>query len=128
VSDRAWKDPREPTFLVIGAMKAGTTSLHRCLSNHPDVFMSAPKELDFFEKNWSRGWEWYRSQFQAGDVAMLRGESSTNYAKYPRFGGVAGRIHRSLPDVKLIYLLRIWGRRRRLALGSMSLGTESRLS
>src|SRR3954452_9585849 len=46
-----------PNFLVIGAMKAGTTSLHAYLNQHPDVFVSSPKELDFFsaQHNWSRG-------------------------------------------------------------------------
>ena len=45
---------RLPTFIVIGAMKAGTTSLWRYLSDHPDVFMTADKEPEFFvaEKTW----------------------------------------------------------------------------
>src|ERR687896_836451 len=37
-----------PTFMIIGAMKAGTTSLHSYLSVHPEVFMSETKELHFF--------------------------------------------------------------------------------
>ena len=36
-----------PNFLVIGAMKAGTTSLYHYLRAHPQVFMSSVKELDF---------------------------------------------------------------------------------
>lgn len=97
-----------PTFLVVGAMKAGTTSLHRYLAGHPEVFMSDPKELDFFveEKNWCRGWDWYRSHFAEGQMTAARGESSTNYAKHPRFPDVPERIASLLPDLKLIYLLR----------------------
>lgn len=89
-------------------MKAGTTSLHRYLSGQPDICMSTQKELDFFvlEKNWSRGWGWYRSHFKPEGPAVLCGESSTNYTKHPRFGGVAHRIRQRLPDVKLVYLLR----------------------
>ncbi|HEX7247334.1 MAG TPA: sulfotransferase, partial [Actinomycetota bacterium] len=51
-----------PDFLVIGAMKAGTTSLYHYLDAHPDVFVPRVKELDFFVDgaNWRRGIEWYR--------------------------------------------------------------------
>lgn len=37
-----------PNLIVIGAMKCGTTALHRYLGLHPDVFMSEPKELNYF--------------------------------------------------------------------------------
>src|SRR3954468_24568302 len=49
---------RLPDFCVIGAMKAGTTSLCLYLQRHPDVYMPARKELAFFveEENWSRAW------------------------------------------------------------------------
>jgi len=48
-----------PTFIVIGAMKSGTTSLYYTLQRHPDVEMAAVHETDFFvaEKNWSKGHE-----------------------------------------------------------------------
>ena len=39
---------RLPTFIVIGAAKSGTTSLHDYLGQHPDVFMSVEKEPRFF--------------------------------------------------------------------------------
>lgn len=95
-----------PTFLIIGAMKAGTTSLHDYLSKHPDIFMSKQKELDFFvkEKNWKLGLDWYKKQFPT--EAMAVGESSPNYTKSLIFGGVAERIKATVPDAKLIYILR----------------------
>ena len=37
-----------PNFLVIGAYKSGTTSLHRYLRQHPDVYMPKKKEPNFF--------------------------------------------------------------------------------
>ncbi|MCM3904240.1 MAG: sulfotransferase [Pyrinomonadaceae bacterium] len=37
-----------PNFLVIGAAKAGTTALHSYLAQHPDIYMSATKEIRFF--------------------------------------------------------------------------------
>jgi len=40
--------PILPNFLIVGAAKCGTTSLYYSLKQHPDVFMSNPKEPDFF--------------------------------------------------------------------------------
>ncbi len=95
-----------PDFLVIGAMKAGTTSLHDLLGRHPDIFMSTEKELRYFvvEANWSRGESWNRAQFRTD--RPLCGESSPAYTKFPEFHGVAGRIARHLPDARLVYALR----------------------
>ena len=55
-----------PNTIVIGAGKCGTTSLHYYLSLHPDIYMSAEKELNFFatERNWRKGIDWYRSNFR----------------------------------------------------------------
>ena len=98
-----------PNFLVIGAMKAGTTSLYRYLCQHPQVLMPQTKELDFFveEEKWKLGRGWYERQFQGlrEDVIAV-GEASTGYSKYPKYSGVPGRIAMLLPDVRLIYLVR----------------------
>jgi hypothetical protein len=87
-------------------MKCGTSSLHYYLSLHPEITMSEQKELDFFvaEKTWSRGLEWYEQNFPGGTA--IRGESSPNYTKYPAFQGVPERLHATIPDSKLIYLVR----------------------
>jgi hypothetical protein len=99
---------RDPNFLVIGAMKAGTTSLYHYLRAHPQIEMAGVKELDFFveEMNWSRGWEWYRRQFARSGEADAVGEASTNYAKYPRHLGVPERISSALPKIRLVYVVR----------------------
>jgi Sulfotransferase domain len=97
-----------PNFLIIGAMKCGTTSLHRYLRGHPDVFMHPVQELRFFteEHNLGRGLTWYRNQFAGvGPVAAV-GEASNVYARYPVYKGVPERIARVLPDVRLVYLVR----------------------
>jgi Sulfotransferase domain len=101
-------DVRLPDFVVIGAMKAGTTSLFEYLRVHPDVFMSPIKEVDFFvrEINWSRGLEWYARQFERGRAATAVGEASPSYTKYPEYAGVPERMVRLLPDARLIYLVR----------------------
>lgn len=102
------EDPRLPNFLIIGAMKAGTTSLYHYLRPHPQLFMASIKELDFFveELNWSRGIDWYRKQFARAGRYPARGEASTNYSKYPRFSGVPERIARLVPQARLIYVVR----------------------
>lgn len=95
-----------PTFIIIGAMKAGTTSLHRYLAQHPDVSMASPKEPDFFDDVNRKGQdlEWYMSLFDP--EATARGEASTGYTKRDQFYGVPQRIKATVPAVKMIYLVR----------------------
>lgn len=96
-----------PTFLVIGAMKCGTTSLYYYLGEHPEIGMSRRKETDFFlddHGNWERGRDWYAQQFP--EDVPARGECSPNYTKRHLFDGVPERIASVCPDVKLIYLVR----------------------
>jgi Sulfotransferase family len=97
-----------PNFLVIGAAKAGTTSLYHYLRSHPQVFMSEHKELNFFVENdgWVKGTSWYERQFEAAGDALAVGEASPNYTKYPVFPGVPERIAKLIPDARLIYLVR----------------------
>jgi hypothetical protein len=97
-----------PNFLVIGAMKAGTTSLYRYLRAHPQVFMPEAKELDFFvaERRWGRGRDWYEAQFAGAGGAVAVGEASPIYAMYPEFAGVPDRIAELLPQVRLVYAVR----------------------
>jgi len=94
-----------PQFLVIGAMKAGTTRLHAHFAAHRDIGVPRIKETDFFvpEVSGARDLSWYRSQFPK---APHRGEVSPNYAKALVFPGVPERIAAALPDVRLIYLMR----------------------
>lgn len=97
-----------PNFIVIGAMKAGTTSLYHYLRNHEQIFMPKVKELDFFAEgaNWSRGLDWYRQQFSGAGDALAVGEASTLYTKYPQYDGVPERMAGVVPEARLIYLVR----------------------
>jgi hypothetical protein len=99
---------RLPTFLIVGAQKSGTSSLHRYLGSHPDVFVSSPKEVDFFveERQWRRGVGWYRAVFAGAGDATAVGESSPQYAFFPVYAGVPERIASLIPDVRIIYLMR----------------------
>lgn len=98
-----------PTYLIIGAMKAGTTSLYHYLAHHPQVHMPRQKEIDFFSEPaiWRLGWEWYLGQFaSAPSSAVAIGEASTSYTKFPEFSDVPRRIAERLPRVRLVYLIR----------------------
>lgn len=95
-----------PTFIVIGAAKAGTTSLSSYLRSHPDVFMSYNKEPHYFTREWERGLAWYESLFEDGARASAVGEASTSYTMWPQHSEAPERIARLLPDVKLIYVVR----------------------
>ncbi len=110
-----------PNVVVIGAMKCGTTALHRYLDRHPAIAMSQPKELNFFfgewgqpetdrlggygEGTWHRGIEWYAGRFAA--ASQVRGESSPGYTS-PDHPEVAERkrMARIVPHARLIYLVR----------------------
>ncbi|TCJ30168.1 sulfotransferase family protein [Nocardioides jejuensis] len=99
-------DPeRLPNLVVIGAAKAGSTSLHSYLELHPEVVMSADKEVRFFSDPACRDWVGrYQEYFPAG--TRYRGESTPQYTKWPLYPGVAGRMADLAPDAKLIYLVR----------------------
>ena len=96
--------PMRPDFLVIGAMKAGTTSVYQHLRAHPDVFMPTTKELHFFpaDKNWTRGMAWYEAQFAGSEGSRVRGEASSSYSQADQFPGVAARVAETVPDVELV--------------------------
>ncbi len=94
-----------PTFFVIGAPKAGTTSLHEYLGGHPEVEMSRVKEPFVFARpDYGARLAEYGSLFTG--IAAVRGESSTVYSQYPHFGDVAERIAAVVPEAKFVYLVR----------------------
>lgn len=95
-----------PNFLVIGAMKAGTTSLYHYLQDHPQVYMSQVKELHFFTRNWDRQWGWYQSQFKGAENALAVGEASPSYTKCGEYPEVVDRIWKHLPEARLVYIVR----------------------
>ncbi len=122
-----------PTFIVAGAARSGTSSLYSWLDQHPAVFMSPVKETNYFAQltgkftgpgdeapsamaRDSRGrlkrhhgyayltsWEEYLSLFKGAECFMARGEASNAYLYYP---GCAERIHRAIPQCKIIIVLR----------------------
>ena len=100
-----------PDFIIVGAQKAGTTSLYYHLADHPQILPARFKEIRFFDRHFHQGMDWYRGHFPRRGVGMgrngsepvLTGEATPNYLPDPL---VPGRIRQALPDVKLIVLLR----------------------
>ncbi|HEX5467593.1 MAG TPA: sulfotransferase domain-containing protein [Gaiellaceae bacterium] len=109
-----------PTFLIIGAQRAGTTSLFDYLLRHPDVsgprgrdaMVSWSKEIHFFDEKFGKGVDWYRSFFplEATRARYRRrgrnlqaGEATPYYMFHP---AVPARVAETVPDVKLIAILR----------------------
>lgn len=95
-----------PTFALIGAMKAGTTSISTALDDHPAVFVCSPKEPQFFTTRWERGLGWYESLFDPAGAALARGDASTSYTDFPRKPEAVERMAAVVPDIKLVYLVR----------------------
>lgn len=96
-----------PDFIIGGAMKSGTTSLHYYLRQHPQLFMldGREQETHFFDddNNFSKGTDWYRSLFLGALPDQLVGQTSPLYL-YLDY--VPRRIKAVLPNVKLIFILR----------------------
>lgn len=96
-------EPAEPSFLVIGTMKSGTTGFYHTLCEHPQIYRALRKEVGYFsEPNIPR--DWYMAHFPrlpAGSNAIT-GEATPNY--FCR--NVHDRIATSVPNAKLICLMR----------------------
>ena len=102
-----------PDFVIIGAQKAGTTSLYNFIIRHPTIAPASRKEIDYFSMRYYLGELWYRSNFPTNlsrrrfykktGQKLLSGEASPSYLFYPR---VSSRMREDLPDAKLIVILR----------------------
>lgn len=96
---------RLPDFFVVGAQKAGTTSLHDRIVKHPSVCLPILKETQFFsfEKTFSLGVDWYCKQFPDCREEQIMGEVCPDYMY---FMGTAERIHIYIKRPKLIFIFR----------------------
>lgn len=115
-----------PDFIIGGAMKSGTTTLHEILASHPDIYMPEG-EIHFFDidnilehgdfLHFAGGqwisqdistacetfWRWYARQFRDARPDQLKGEDSTTYLASPR---AARRIALQPKPIRLIFILR----------------------
>ena len=94
-----------PHFICIGAQRAGTTWLHNCLNEHPEVYVPASKELHFFDRYYSDGLASYKAHFtpELRGEAKVWGEITPNYYQEPN---ALERIKQDIPNTKIIYILR----------------------
>lgn len=95
-----------PNLIIIGAQKSATRWLRDTLNEHPDIFM-APRELEFFNHHYEKGLAWYSEKFKEANKCKVIGEATPGYMMFvdnPERS--AERIHKDLPDVRLIALLR----------------------
>src|SRR3989344_4219959 len=103
-------------FICIGPERSGTTWLYQCLKEHPEICVSEPKEVNFFnssqsfwrkdligQTNYTKGLEWYKQHFNHCLNKKIIGEFTPIYLHSPE---VPERIHKHFPDVKLIAILR----------------------
>lgn len=94
-----------PTFFIIGAGKCGTTALHAYLDRHPEIEMTAHKEVHFFlGPGWRQRIAGYDQEFRGGPPQ--RGDASPGYTVFPRHADTPDRIGEHVPDARLIYLVR----------------------
>lgn len=98
----------KPNFFLIGAPKAGTTSLCELLGAHPDVFICDPKEPGFFTvpKKFKRGYGWYASLFESAAGHKAIGDGSTTYSQTGVYPDALKRLVEYAPDARIIYITR----------------------
>lgn len=98
----------QPHFIVIGAMKSGTSTLAAQLAAQPGLFMTTPKEPNYFSDDaiFARGKDWYAKLFTPARPGDLCGEASTHYTKRPDFPQTVARLSEAVPGVRLIYMIR----------------------
>lgn len=95
-----------PNFLIVGTMKAGTTSLFDILNQHSQIYLPPQKELHFFDHDdqVNKGLEFYAQYFKDAGNTKAIGEASPSYLFYPE---VAARIYTMLGEkMRIIVLLR----------------------
>ena len=95
-------------FFLIGAMKAGTSSMYEHLAAHPAIYPASRKEPRFFANPGpsARDFSAYAALFAGRTTETWTFEASTAYTKYPMISGVPERIHAAFPEARMIYLLR----------------------
>lgn len=97
-----------PDFIIIGAMKCGTSTLAAQLEQQAGIFMPTAEELNFFsdDPTYAQGLDWYEKLFADARPGDKKGEGSTHYAKLPKFPNCVPRMKAALPKVKIIYIIR----------------------
>lgn len=99
---------KKPSFFVIGAMKSATSTLHNQLAAQSGVFMSTPKEPNFFSDDaiYAKGHDWYCGLFDRAADTDICGESSTHYTKLPDYPHTIRRLQAAVDAPRFVYIMR----------------------
>ena len=97
-----------PDFVIIGAAKCASTSLAAALSRHPGIFMPVHPTTNFFSRDdrYAQGLAVYQQRFEDAGPDQRVGEGTPQYSMAERFPDTVERMHRHLPDIQLIYIVR----------------------
>ena len=97
-----------PDFIIIGAMKSATSTLYDQLVSQPGIFMTVPKEPNFFsdDEQYTKGLDWYKSLYSEAAEGDILGEASTHYTKLPTYPETIERIKQAGLKPRLIYVMR----------------------
>lgn len=98
-----------PDFMIVGAMKCGTSTLQAQLAAQDGVFMTTPKEPNFFSDDdvYARGIDWYRALYDGAGPDDLTGEASTHYTKRPTYPDTLARLQQTgAPLPRILYMIR----------------------
>lgn len=93
---------RLPDWVIVGAQKAGTTTLHTALHRSSDAIAPLTKEIHYFTVHWDRPERWYREQF-VRVPARRTGEASPYYLFHP---DAVARMAATIPGARIIVMLR----------------------
>lgn len=97
-----------PDFIIIGAMKCGTSTLAAQLGQQSGIFLTTPKEPNFFSDDdvFAQGMPWYQALFAGAAQSDIKGEASTHYTKLPTHPHTVSRMAAVLPNLRLVYMVR----------------------
>lgn len=95
-----------PDLFVIGAMKAGTTTMHNSILKHPQICLTRTKEVNFFLKDYSLRKLEFLYEKEINNASLIKADVSPAYAKRHLYPQVAERIFNANPTAKIILMTR----------------------
>tara|TARA_Y100001972_G_scaffold128999_1_gene193313 strand:- start:4938 stop:5822 length:885 start_codon:yes stop_codon:yes gene_type:complete len=98
---------KKVNLFIIGASKCGTTSLWNILNNHPEVYMTNPKEPFFFSfSDYARKMEYYEGLTSGVTTEKIVGEATPIYSETTLIPEIASRLFHYNENAKIIYIVR----------------------
>jgi hypothetical protein len=99
------KKTKRPDFMIIGAMKSGTTRLYDFITMHPEIVGAKAKEIHYFTLYYPKGEEWYLDHFPS-TPNKLTGEASPTYFHLAETSTIPSMIKRMNEQIKIILIVR----------------------